>query len=88
MSTLSVRLPDELKAKVLQLTKKENISLSILVNQWLQTAVLRDETIEWMKQRLQHRNPDRLIADFGKFLEKTKPGVEPTLDEIREAMKE
>jgi len=40
------------------------------------------------EKKLQHSNPNHLITDLGKFLEKTKPGVEPTLDEIREAMKE
>jgi len=88
MSTVSISLPDDLKAKALHLANKENMSLEALVNYWLQTAVLRDETIEWMKARLQGRNPDLLIAAFGKFLEKTKPGDEPSLDEIKQALKE
>lgn len=32
------------------------------------------------------KNPDRLIAEFGKFLEKTKPGPEPGYDEIESAL--
>ncbi len=88
MSTISISMPDDLKAKALQLANKENMSLDAFVNYWLQTAVLRDETIEWMKARLQGRNADLLIAAFGKFLEKTKPGDEPSLEEIQHAMKE
>ncbi|MGI0015479.1 MAG: hypothetical protein ACREBU_18840 [Nitrososphaera sp.] len=88
MSTLSIRLPEDLKAKAVQLAKKKKMSLDALVNYWLQTAVVQDETIEWMKTRLAGKNPELLIAKFGTFLEKTKPGIEPTLDEIQEAMKE
>lgn len=62
--------------------------LDALVNYWLQTAVVQDETIEWMKTRLAGKKPELLIAKFGAFLEQTKPGTEPDLDEIQEAMKE
>jgi predicted transcriptional regulator len=86
MSTVSISLPDDLKTKAFHLANKENMSFDALVNYWLQTAVLRDETMEWMKARLQGRNADLLIAAFGKFLEKKKPGDEPALDDIQHAM--
>jgi predicted transcriptional regulator len=88
MSTLSIRLPEDLKAKAVQLAKKKKMSLDALVNYWLQTAVVQDETMEWMNRRLAGKNPELLIAEFGRFLEKTKPGSEPTWDEIQQAMKE
>ena len=64
------------------------MSFNALVNHWLQAAILQDETIEWMKRRLSGKNPELLIAEFGRFLDTTKPGSEPTLDEIEQAMKE
>lgn len=88
MSTLSIRLPEDLKTKAVQLAKKKKMSLDALVNYWLQTAVVQEETIEWMKTRLAGKNSKLLIAEFGRFLEKTKPGAEPSLDEIQQAMKE
>ncbi len=88
MSTLSIRLPEDLKAKAVQLAKKKKMSLDALVNYWLQTAVVQDETIEWMKTRLAGKNSALLIAELGNFLEKTKPGQEPTWDEIQQALKE
>jgi len=39
-----------------------------------------------MKRRLSGKNPELLIAEFGHFLDKTKPGSEPTLDEIEQTM--
>lgn len=88
MSALSIRIPEDLKTKAMRLAKKKNISFNALVNHWLQTAILQDETIEWMKRRLSGKSPDFLIAEFGRFLNRTKPGPEPTLDEIEQAMKD
>ena len=70
----------------MRLAKKKNISFNGLVNHWLQTAILQDETIEWMKRRLSGMNPELLIAEFGRFLDRTKSGSEPTLDEIEQTM--
>ncbi|MCI0494989.1 hypothetical protein L0Z72_08265 [candidate division KSB1 bacterium] len=86
MSALSIRIPEDLKTKAMRLARKKNISFNALVNHWLQAAILQDETIEWMKRRLSGKNPELLIAEFGRFLEKTKPGSEPTLNEIEQAM--
>lgn len=86
MSTLSIRLPEELKNKALFLAQKKNMSLNALVSYWLQTAVVQDETMEWMTKRLRGKNSELLIHEFGKFLQKTKPGAEPELDEIQQAM--
>jgi len=86
MSALSIRIPDDLKTKAMRLAKKKNMSFNMLVNHWLQVAILQDETMEWMKRRLSGKNPDFLIAKFGHFLDRTKPGSEPTLDEIEQAM--
>ncbi|MFQ5629260.1 MAG: hypothetical protein ACE5I1_10905 [bacterium] len=86
MAAISIRLPDELKEKAMRLAQKKKMSFNSLVIYWLQTAVVQDETIEWMKRRLQGKNPERLISHFGEFLEKSRPGSEPTLQEVRQAM--
>ncbi len=88
MSSVSIKLPDDLKKKALRLAKKKNTTLNGLVNHWLQTAIVEDETIEWMKRQLRGKNPEFLINEFGKFLGKTKAGIEPSLDDIQQAMKD
>lgn len=88
MSALSIRIPDDLKIKVVHLAAKKNMSFNALVNHWLHVAILQDETIEWMKRRLKGKDPELLILEFGLFLKKTKPGLEPRLDEIEGAMKD
>lgn len=86
MSALSLRIPDDLKSKAIRLAKKKNISFNALVNYWLQVAVTQDDTMEWMKARLKGKDPEVLIAEFGRFLEKTKPGTEPDYIEIEHAL--
>jgi len=85
MSAISIRLPDDLKDKAMRLARKKKISFNSLVNYWLQAAVMQDDTLEWMKRQLSGKNPELVIAQFGEFLEKTKPGDEPTAEEIDRA---
>ena len=86
MAVLTLRISNDLKANAKRLARKKNMSFNSLVNHWLQVAVSQDETIEWMKAKLKGKNPDRLIAEFGQFLEKTTPGSEPGYDEIKNAL--
>ena len=86
MSAISIRLPDDLKEKAMRLAKKKKISFNSLVNHWLQAAVMQDDTLEWMKRQLSGKNPELLLVKFGEFLKKTKPGDEPTSDEIERAI--
>ena len=82
MSTLSIRVPEDLKKKASRLARKNDMSFNVLVNHWLQVAVTREETLEWMDSRLRNKNRRKLISDFGKFLVKTEQGKEPTAKEI------
>ncbi len=88
MSTISIKLPDDLKTKALLLAQKKKMSLNELVKYWLHTAVVQEETMEWIRRRLRGKKPELLIAEFGKFLEKSKPGPEPTLAEIQRAQQD
>jgi len=86
MDALSLKIPNELKTKAMRLARKKNMSFNSLVNYWLQVAILQDETIEWMKSRMKGKNPELLIKQFGQFLDKSRPGNEPSLEVIKEAM--
>lgn len=65
----------------------KNISFNALVNYWWQAVILQDEILEWMKRRLSGKNPEFLIAEFGRFFNSTKAGSEPSLDDIELALK-
>lgn len=87
MTAISIRLPEELKEKAMRLAKKK-MSFNSLVNHWLQAAVVQDETTEWLKRQLSSKAPELLIAQLGEFLEKTRPGDEPDVEEIKQAMRD
>ena len=74
MTTVLLHIPDELKSKTTQIARKKNMSFNSFVNYWLQVAVMREETIEWMNARLKGKNHNQLIDQFGQFLAKSKPG--------------
>lgn len=87
MSTLSIRVPDSLKRKASRLARKNDMSFNAFVNQWLQIAVAREETVEWMESRLRNKNSEALIFELGKFLSKSKAGKEPTEGEISQLLR-
>ncbi len=87
MSTLSIRVPDDLKEKAARLARKNKMSFNAFVNQWLQIAVIREETLEWMESRLNNKNRELLISEFGDFLSKTKQGKEPSATEIKRLLR-
>jgi hypothetical protein len=86
MSTLSIRVPDALKKKASRLARKNKMSFNAFVNQWLQIAVTREETLEWMESRLNNKNSELLISEFGKYLSKSKKGKEPTVSQINQIL--
>jgi len=87
MSTLSIRVPDTLKKKASRLARKNEMSFNAFVNHWLEIAVTREETLEWMETRLSNKNMNELIAGFGNFLNNTKEGSEPSAEEIKLLLK-
>ncbi len=87
MSTLSIRVPDSLKEKASHLARKNEMSFNAFVNHWLQIAVVREETMDWMERTLNNKNSDEIISKFGEFLCKTKQSKEPSADEINNLIK-
>lgn len=88
MSTLSIRVPDALKKKASHLAKKNNMSFNAFINQWLQIAVAREETLEWMDSRLKNKNTKELISDFERYMNTTKQGGEPSAASINRLLKD
>lgn len=86
MSTLSIRIPEKLKRKAMQLARKNEMSFNAYINHWLQIAVTREETLEWMEKRLSSKNSKELISQFGLFLDVTKTGREPGIKKIRQLL--
>jgi hypothetical protein len=80
-------MPETLKKKAIKLARKNEMSFNAYINHWMQIAVTREETIEWMRQRLHKKDSEKLLSEFGIFLDKTKQGKEPSATEIKKLLK-
>ncbi len=87
MATLSLRMRDDLKEKAQQLAKEQGVSLNGFVNATIAAAVAQQETLTLFSDRLRDVDQDALHKRVLKFMRKTRPGKEPTIEEIERAVR-
>lgn len=87
MATLSLRMRDDLKRKAQQLAKEQGVSLNAFVNATLAAAVAQQETLAFFSDRLQDVDRDALEQRVLKFMRKTRPGREPSPEEVARAVR-
>lgn len=86
MATLSLRMRDDLKKKAQQLAKQQGVSLNGDVNATLAAAVAQEETLLFFSDRLSGVDREALHRRVMKFMRKSRPGAEPGIEEIEEAV--
>ena len=86
MATLSLRMRDDLKQKAQQLAKEQGVSLNSFINATLAATVAQHETLTFFSDRLRDMDQDALHKRVLKFMQKTRPGKEPTTKEIARAV--
>jgi len=87
MATLSLRMRDDLKAKAQQLAQEQGVSLNGFINATLSAAIAQQETLAFFGDRLRGVDQDALRKRVLKFMRKTRPGKEPSLEEIERAVR-
>lgn len=87
MATLSLRMRDDLKQKAQQLAKEQGVSLNGFVNATIAAAVAQQETLTFFSDRLKEMDHDGLHKRVLKFMRKTAPGKEPSIEEIERAVR-
>ncbi len=87
MATLSLRMRDDLKQKAQQLAKAQGVSLNGYINANIAAAVAQQETLEFFSDRLRDVDQDALQERVLKFMRKTCPGKEPSIEEIERAVR-
>lgn len=85
MATLSLRVRDDLKEKAQKLASKQGVSLNIFINATLAATVAQQETLDFFSDRLKDVDQETLHRRVLKFMRKTRPGKEPSVDEIEGA---
>ncbi len=87
MATLSLRMRDDLKQKAQQLAKEQGVSLNGFVNATIAAAVAQQETLTFFGDRLNDMDRDALHNRVLRFMRKTRPGKEPSIEEIERAVR-
>jgi predicted DNA-binding protein len=87
MATLSLRMRDDLKQKAQQLAKNQGVSLNGYVNATIAAAVAQQETLTFFSDRLRDVDQDALHKRVLKFMRKSRPGKEPSIEEIDRAVR-
>ena len=87
MATLSLRMPDDLKRKAQQLSRQQGMSLNGFINATLAATVAQQETLAFLGDRLKDVDLEALHRRVLKFMRKTRPGREPSVEEIARAVR-
>ncbi|KAA1258042.1 HicB family protein [Rubripirellula obstinata] len=82
MATITLRMPDDLKAKAQQLASEQGVSLNSYINATLAATIAQSETLAMMGDRLAGVDEDKLHDRVMKFMSKSRGGKEPTPKEI------
>jgi hypothetical protein len=77
---------DNLK-KVQQLAGEQGVSLNGFINATVAAAVAQQETLTLFSDRLQDVDQQTLHARVLKFMRKTRPGRDPSVEEIERAVR-
>ena len=87
MATLSLRMRDDLKKKAQQLAREQGVSLNGFINATIAAAVAQQETLMFFSDRLRDVDRDVLHQRVLKLMRETRPGKEPSIDEIERAVR-
>jgi antitoxin component of RelBE/YafQ-DinJ toxin-antitoxin module len=86
MAKLSLRIRDDLKRKVQQLAKEQGVSLNDYVTSTLAATVAQQETLTLFGEHLRGVDREALHKRVLKVMRKTRPGKEPSVEEIERAV--
>ena len=87
MATLSLRMRDDLKQKAQQLAREQGVSLNGFINATIAATIAQQETLMFFSDRLRDVDQDALRKRVLKFMLKTRPGKEPSIEEIERALR-
>jgi hypothetical protein len=78
---------DDLKRRAQELAKEQGVSLNAFITATLAAAVAQQETLTFFRERLRDVDQQALYERVLNFMRKTRPGKEPSVDEIERAVR-
>jgi len=82
MATLSLRMRDDLKRKAQALAERQGVSLNNYISSIIAASVAQEETLRFFHDRLQDVDLATLQKRVLRFMEKPRPGTDPTPAEL------
>ena len=76
---------DDLKRKAQDLAQRQGVSLNNYINSTIAASVAQEETLRFFDERLRNVDTEALHKRVLRFMSETKPGEEPTAEQIRKA---
>ena len=86
MSTLTLRIREDLKRKAQEIARHQQVSLNNYVNAVLAATIAQEEALSFFRDRLRDVDLDDLHERTVAFMTQTRSGTEPTREELLEAM--
>lgn len=87
MANLSLRMRDDLKTKAQRLASQQGVSLNDFINATIAAAIAQQETLAFFSDRLRAVDPEALHKRVLSFMRQTRPGKEPSIEEIERAVR-
>jgi esterase/lipase len=78
---------DDLKKKAQQLASEQGVSLNGFINATLAATVAQQETLTFFSDRLRDVDQETLHERVLQFMRKTRPGKEPSIEELERAVR-
>jgi hypothetical protein len=78
---------DDLKRKAQQLAKEQGVSLNAYITATVAAAIAQQETLTFFADRLPEVDRESLHQRVIRFMRKTRPGKEPSIEEIERAVR-
>lgn len=88
MATLSLRMRDDLKQKAQHLAQQQGVSLNNYINSVVAASIAQEETLRFFRDRLQDVDLEALHKRVLRFMEKPRPGSDPSPEELRRVIGE
>jgi antitoxin component of RelBE/YafQ-DinJ toxin-antitoxin module len=86
MATLSLRIRDSLKRKAQDLARRQGVSLNNFINATVAAAVAQEEALAYFEDRLRDQDLEALHRRVLAFMEQTRPGPEPSPEDLSRAL--
>jgi len=87
MTTLSIRMPDSLKNKTLNIARKQGVSMNNFIICSISSSVAQQEAYDFFDNELKNIDREKIKSGFEKIMTKTQNKKSPNFQTINKLIK-